>query len=110
MNIYGAPRVRVGERWEEPMDDLTKKTPRSTSIIQRGIFEEVARERDRQDAKWGEQNHSDEYWLGIAMEEVGEVAKAVIERNSDAMFEEIIQTIAVLCQWIEAVERREHGS
>ena len=82
-------------------------TDRATRIVRRGIVELVEAERDRQDAKWGDQNHVDDYWLGIAVEEVGEVAKAVIERNDNAVHEEIVQTIAVLFGWLEAIARRE---
>ena len=39
-------------------------------------------EREAQDEKWGEQRHSDEKWLAILLEELGEAAKAVLEKNS----------------------------
>jgi NTP pyrophosphatase (non-canonical NTP hydrolase) len=83
-----------------------KAKNRADRIVRQGVFELVEAERDRQDAKWGEQNHVDDYWLGIAVEEVGEVAKAVIERDDDAVHEEIVQTIAVLFGWLEAIARR----
>lgn len=38
-------------------------------------------ERDRQDEKWGEQNHDPEWWLAILMEEVGELAQCVLEAH-----------------------------
>ena len=37
----------------------------------------VLEARDKQDAKWGQQNHGNLYWIGILMEEVGELAKEV---------------------------------
>jgi NTP pyrophosphatase (non-canonical NTP hydrolase) len=40
---------------------------------------DVMRERDHQDAKWGEQQHDPVYWVGILAEELGEVAKEAIE-------------------------------
>jgi len=40
-------------------------------------------ERNRQDEKWGEQNHDPQYWTGILMEEVGEYAEAVNETVFD---------------------------
>ena len=36
-------------------------------------------ERNAQDEKWGEQRHSDEKWLTIILEELGEAAKAVLD-------------------------------
>jgi NTP pyrophosphatase (non-canonical NTP hydrolase) len=43
------------------------------------IIENITRERARQDAKWGEQNHPPQDWLAILMEEVGEFARAHME-------------------------------
>lgn len=39
------------------------------------ILNEIRFERERQNNKWGEQNHSIIEWQGILMEEVGEAAK-----------------------------------
>lgn len=38
----------------------------------------VMLERFRQEKKWGEQNHSPEWWLAILTEEVGELAQAIL--------------------------------
>ena len=57
-------------------------------------------ERDAQDGKWGEQHHSDEKWLTILMEEVGEAAKAVLEENDEALLVEVVQVAAVLQNWV----------
>lgn len=44
------------------------------------VYTLVSQERDSQDAKWGSQrHHSGEKWLAILTEEVGEVAKEVLE-------------------------------
>ena len=43
------------------------------------VLAEVSYERDRQDQKWGEQNHSPFHWLVILMEEVGEASKEACE-------------------------------
>ncbi len=68
----------------------------------------VERERDAQDAKWGDQvNHSDLYWLGILVEEVGELAKGIIETYPDGMItKELTQLAAVAVGWLEARMRR----
>ena len=65
----------------------------------------VSAERIRQDKKWGEQNHSDLYWLGILMEEVGEVAKALIENKPDEAQNELVQVAAVAVSWLECKKR-----
>ena len=60
----------------------------------------IEMERNAQDAKWGEQNHSNEKWANIALEELGEVAKAVIENDDVALMPEIVQLAAVLQAWM----------
>jgi hypothetical protein len=45
----------------------------------RSILDEVLQERLRQEAKWGAQSHAPERWLAILTEEVGEVARAILE-------------------------------
>lgn len=60
----------------------------------------IQMERNAQDEKWGEQQHSDEKWLTILMEEVGEAAKAVLEENDEALLVEVVQVAAVLENWV----------
>ena len=57
-------------------------------------------EREAQDAKWGEQHHSDEKWLAILLEELGEAAEAVLEKNEEGLLEEVVQVSAVLQNWV----------
>ena len=81
---------------------------------------QVLDERKRQDKKWGEQNHNDLYWLGILIEEVGELAKALIEMPTEAqgtisgldyhereveINRELTQVTAVGLAWVECRER-----
>jgi hypothetical protein len=66
----------------------------------------VMEERARQDAKWGEQNHKDLYWLGILMEEVGELAKAIIEDKPLDGCKELVQVTAVGVAWLDCINRR----
>jgi NTP pyrophosphatase (non-canonical NTP hydrolase) len=61
----------------------------------RRVNKEVARQRD----KWGVQRHEPLRWLGILMEEVGEVAKAIIEGKPDEMEKELVQVCAVIVSW-----------
>ena len=57
-------------------------------------------ERNAQDEKWGEQRHSDEKWLAIILEELGEAAKAVLEKNEEGILEETVQVAALLQVWV----------
>lgn len=66
-------------------------------------LQEVMAERARQDKKWGEQDHPDAYWLGILMEEVGEMAHDMIEGGS--VKKELVQVCAVALAWLECLER-----
>jgi len=93
------------------------------------ILDEIAAERARQVAKWGEQNHPDGTgghgrlrdadaarrecqrqfaegtgtWLDILDEEV---AEAYAEEDPAALRAELIQVAAVAVAWIEAIDRR----
>mgnify|MGYP001574542261 CR=1 FL=1 len=74
-------------------------------------------ERDRQDAKWGVQNHAPEWWLAILMEEVGELAQAILESHFDNgvdarkkgglpnIRKEAIQCAAVAVALVECLDR-----
>lgn len=80
--------------------------PKQTSAV----LVEVAVERARQDDQWGEQNHDGPVYLAILAEEVGEVAKAIVEhRYGDKLpihiREELVQVAAVAVAMIEAFDR-----
>lgn len=96
------------------------------------VLAEVADERARQDAKWGEQNHPDGTgsparvldaeaarleckrqfaegtgtWLDVLEEEVSE---AYAEADPDKLRSELIQVAAVAVAWAEAIDRRTAG-
>lgn len=97
------------------------------------VLGEVARERERQDKLWGEQNHEDfpDYigcdvptadmarrrcdarfkngmgtWWDIALEEVSEVA-AEIDNDPEELRKELVQLAAVCVAWIQAIDRRD---
>lgn len=74
----------------------------------------IDEERDRQDAKWGVQNHTPEWWLAILMEEVGELAQAILETHFDNgtdlggtanIRKEAVQCAAVAMAMIECIDR-----
>ena len=60
-------------------------------------------ERSRQDAKWGEQRHMPLYWLAILMEEVGELAKVILENDALGMRHELVHVAAVAVAWLECL-------
>ncbi|MCX5066623.1 hypothetical protein OOJ91_12115 [Micromonospora lupini] len=101
-----------------------------------GVLYEVARERSRQDARWGEQNHPDsnpedhytgraefaenaERWKLINAERAGrgaiawdgvlleEVFEALAEDDPVKLRAELVQVAAVAVAQIEAIDRRQ---
>ena len=68
-------------------------------ITKQAFHDLIQAERGYQDKKWGKQEHSDEKWLAILVEEIGEIAKAVLENDDPALLQEIIQSAAVLQAW-----------
>jgi len=65
------------------------------------VLRSVSDERDRQDEKWGEQNHRLSYWLSIIGEEFGEMCKAYNEGDYGQMEREAIQTAACCVALVE---------
>lgn len=67
-------------------------------------LEAVAHERSRQDEKWGKPPtaSTDLRWFAILSEEVGEVAKELVERKDriDVM-SEVVHVAAVAVRWLE---------
>lgn len=82
------------------------------NFVQLKILNEIREERNRQEKKWGTEEHHPLVWLPIFMEEVGEVAKAMYE----AMFhtdgdtwedyrKELIHAAAVATAMAECFDR-----
>lgn len=86
---------------------LSAETKRARARLE--IMVEIEMQCKGQDGKWGEQNHHMLYWLGILMEEVGEVAKGMIEYDDDQMRKELIHTAAVAVAAIECFDRNWRG-
>jgi len=78
------------------------------------VFAAVATERRRQRDLYGEQNHEPEVWLAILVEEVGELATAMVHarfpqyqhRNSSDIRAEAVQVAAVAIALVECLDRR----
>lgn len=79
------------------------------------VLEEVAKERERQDYRWGVQSHGPQTWLAILVEEVGEVAKTIAEGwgggdwDTNEYRKELIQTAAVALAAVEALDNGAAG-
>jgi hypothetical protein len=66
----------------------------------------IQKERKRQLEKWGVQNHDWDRWALILSEEIGEVAKAILEDDAANYFEEVVQVAAVAHAILECEIRR----
>lgn len=80
------------------------------------ILEEVVKERESQEIKWGEQNHHPLEWLAILGEEVGEANKAALESHFTGKHNpgdltlgdyraELVQVAAVAVAMVECLDR-----
>ena len=66
----------------------------------------VAVERDRQIAKWGEQEQASLYeWVSILTEELGELAKAVNDHDLPEAGKEAVEVAAVAVKIVQVIER-----
>jgi NTP pyrophosphatase (non-canonical NTP hydrolase) len=75
------------------------------------VLRDVVKERQRQDAKWGPQDHHPVWWMSILMEEVGEAAQEVLAlKFGDAakargdLREELLHVAAVAVSAVEALD------
>lgn len=74
------------------------------------VLAEVRAEREKQDARWGPQDHSPAEWLAILTEEVGEVSTEILKHRfgGRALSEyrlELVQVAAVAVAAIEALDK-----
>lgn len=84
----------------------------------RSVNNDVMKERERQNEKWGHQRHDYGYWLAILGEEFGEVCQAIQQgsvaskdTDADDLYTELIHVAAVASAIAEQVreERNFHG-
>lgn len=72
------------------------------------VVSSILIERQKQDDKWGEQNHDVYKWLAILGEEVGEANKAALEDSREDLINELIQIGAVTVAMIESLKRNNY--
>lgn len=80
------------------------------SSLTSAALSDINKEREAQDAKWGEQNHEPEIYLAILVEEVGELAQAIVNRRFATgpyhnLRTEAVQVAAVAAAIIECCDR-----
>jgi NTP pyrophosphatase (non-canonical NTP hydrolase) len=72
------------------------------------VYKLIDEERARQTAKWGDQEENKKgTWLAILMEEVGELATAILNHDQENYKEELIQIAAVSVAILEKLEGEE---
>ena len=102
-----AGRVQQGRE-----DCLLRMRERKTRMTQdEYIVREVLDEREQQDARWGQQNHTPMEWLAVLTEEVGEVSQEVLRNHFggkylEAYRAECIQVAAVAVAMVECLDRQ----
>ena len=86
------------------------------SDILQNVLQAIVKERQRQDTKWGIQNHLPQFWTGILGEEYGEFCEAVNETvfdngtnkgGYDNMYKEAVHVAAVAVGFLEYLERKD---
>jgi len=84
----------------------------NAEALQMIVMGDILRERNRQDKKWGEQNHDPVMYLAILVEEVGEFAQAALHNkfggsqgSLEHLREEAIQVAAVAMAIVECLDR-----
>lgn len=111
----GEPRERGEEDAEEGVT-VAALTSKVRSVLKTPAAYSVARERIRQDEKWGEQNHTAEWWLAVLTEEVGELAQEILRdrfgttSRISQIREEAVQVAAVAVAMIEYIDRSDDGA
>jgi len=69
------------------------------------VLSQILDRRKLQNEKWGyPQYHTIEGWLAILVEEVGEVAEAILEKNPSDIRDELIDVAAVAVAAIEHMD------
>jgi NTP pyrophosphatase (non-canonical NTP hydrolase) len=97
MQIFGSRTFLLYFKTEDSTEDSSKQY----------IFDLIKAERARQEEKHGEGNRgsSNFRYLTITTEELGEVAKALLDGEStERIIEELVQVAAVCVQWIEKLK------
>src|SRR3712207_2760366 len=90
--------------------DMSSTNPQAT------VFQNMVVARYKADEKWGRATGSNGPWIrnpqlgaAILMEEVGEVARAILERDSEAVERELYDVGQVVVAWLESFEAKKRA-
>jgi hypothetical protein len=75
-------------------------------ILPTPALQSVLTERERQDAKWGEQNNDPFTYITVLIEEIGELAQAALHTRFGGLRDEAVHTAAVALAIVECLDRR----
>ena len=76
------------------------------------LLDKIDAECKRQREIWGsseDDNKDDLIWVAILFEEVGEVAKAVLQYNAEQTETELIQVAAIIQSWLTNEKEVKHN-
>ena len=106
------PKFKDNDLGKELKEEEERNVP-SDEEIKRGMTQDIVigsirEERDKQDRKWGRQEHEPAKWLAIAGEEFGEICEAILEQDFpdfdwNDVYNEVIQLGAVCTAWAECL-------
>jgi len=77
-------------------------TPFKSEQLDHFLYD-VKKERFRQEEKWRGRINNSFKWLAILMEELGELSMALLDKNKENAYNELVQVAAVACAWGEQV-------
>ena len=70
------------------------------------VLRQIVLERKRQDAKWGGPQNEPMTWVALLTEELGEVARANLDKSPTADLEtELVHLAATAVSWLEQIRR-----
>ena len=79
------------------------------TLLQDDILQLIKLERLRQDKKWGTiptRDMTNDKWIRVIVEEIGEAAAEIAEEDIDNLVEELVQVAAVAVAHIEHIVHR----
>ncbi len=90
--------------------EYNKERDRADALVSDQSLRSVLQERQRQEMKWGEQNHDPFTYLAVLTEEVGELAQAALHTRfggskAAGLREEAVHTAAVALAIVQCLDR-----
>lgn len=71
------------------------------------VFNRVNLHRDQMDKKWGDKSivaiEQPHFVSTLLAEEVGEVARAILEKDHEGLKSELLDVMQICCAWLEAL-------